>query len=69
MQRGEHDINDELVFSSNTNFVFHDSRGFESGSEEEVQTMRRFINERANAGTLDERLHAIWFVKVVAWIQ
>ena len=68
-QRGEHNIDDELVFSSNPSFVFHDSCGFESGSEEEVQTMRRFISERANTGSLDERLHAIWFVKVVAPIH
>jgi hypothetical protein len=27
VQRGEHTINDELVFSNHTDYVFHDSRG------------------------------------------
>ncbi|KAH9054854.1 hypothetical protein EDB87DRAFT_1580223 [Lactarius vividus] len=31
MNRGEHTIDDELVFSNNRGYVFHDSRGIESG--------------------------------------
>ncbi|TDL16959.1 hypothetical protein BD410DRAFT_586477 [Rickenella mellea] len=61
MERGNHDINDELVFSSNEGFVFHDSRGFESGSTAEVESMKQFISERASARSLDEKLHAIWY--------
>jgi hypothetical protein len=62
-QRGEHNINDELVFSSNEGFVFHDSCGFEAGSTEEVTAMQEFLLKRAMAGSLDEKLHAIWCVK------
>ncbi|KAJ6455166.1 hypothetical protein C8R45DRAFT_846080 [Mycena sanguinolenta] len=36
-QRGEHDIENQLIFKSNRQFVFHDSRGFESGSANEIQ--------------------------------
>ncbi|KAG6327883.1 hypothetical protein ID866_11206, partial [Astraeus odoratus] len=32
LTRGEHNIEDELVFRSNPGFVFHDSCGFEAGS-------------------------------------
>ncbi|KAL4066285.1 hypothetical protein V8B97DRAFT_1981637 [Scleroderma yunnanense] len=53
-QRGEHNIEDELVFRSNTGFIFHDSRGFEAGSEKEVELMRNFL-------TIVQRIHAIWY--------
>ncbi|KAI6099311.1 hypothetical protein EV401DRAFT_1878531, partial [Pisolithus croceorrhizus] len=59
--RGYHNIKDELVFRSNPRFVFHDSCGFESGSEEEFDRMREFVMDRAKAIKLDERIHAIWF--------
>ncbi|KAG2139579.1 uncharacterized protein EDB93DRAFT_695447 [Suillus bovinus] len=60
-QRGNHDIRNEMVFKSNPTFVFHDSCGFEAGSEEEFEDMKSFISERAKATKLEERLHAIWF--------
>src|SRR6266404_5834495 len=60
-QRGEHDINDELVFSNHTGYVFHDSRGIECGAIEEVGILREFIRSRASARQLKSRLHAIWF--------
>ncbi|KAL4075135.1 hypothetical protein V8B97DRAFT_2022181 [Scleroderma yunnanense] len=46
-QRGEHNIEDELIFQSNTGFIFHDSRGFEAGSEEEVVLMKNFLTDCA----------------------
>ncbi|KAG1740819.1 uncharacterized protein EDB91DRAFT_1052829 [Suillus paluster] len=58
--RGNHDITNELVFKSNPGFVFHDSCGFEAGSEEEFNDMKKFISERVNATKLEERIHAIW---------
>ncbi|KAF8551851.1 hypothetical protein OG21DRAFT_1417201 [Imleria badia] len=59
--RGEHDIEHEISFKSNTRFVFHDSRGFEAGSEDELQKVQAFIEERAKDKELINRLHAIWF--------
>ncbi|KAG1745947.1 uncharacterized protein EDB91DRAFT_133743 [Suillus paluster] len=59
--RGNHDITNEMVFKSNPGFVFHDSCGFEAGSVEEFEEMKKFISERANATKLEERLHAIWY--------
>jgi hypothetical protein len=45
-QRGEHTIDDELVFSNHTGYVFHDSRGIESGSTEELEVLREFIRRK-----------------------
>ncbi|KIK19374.1 hypothetical protein PISMIDRAFT_683238 [Pisolithus microcarpus 441] len=60
LTRGEHNIEDELVFQSNPRFVFHDSRGFEAGSEQQFNMMKKFVMDRAKASKLDERIHAIW---------
>ncbi|KIN95136.1 hypothetical protein M404DRAFT_166590, partial [Pisolithus tinctorius Marx 270] len=61
IQRGYHNIEDELVFKSNQRFVFHDSRGFEAGSEEEFDIMKEFVMDRAKTTKLDKRIHAIWY--------
>jgi len=60
-QRGEHDIDDQLVFSNHKGYIFHDSRGIESGATEELNILRGFIQRKAIASQLEERLHAIWF--------
>ncbi len=60
-QRGEHDIDDELVFSNHKGYIFHDSRGIESGATEELDILRGFVQRKAIASQLKERLHAIWF--------
>lgn len=60
MQRGEHDISDELTFTNHTGYVFHDSRGFECGAKEELQIVQDFIRERSRRPTLEGRVHAIW---------
>ena len=61
-QRGEHTIDDELVFSNHTGYVFHDSRGIECGGTEELETLRTFIRRRSEEKLLRGKLHAIWFV-------
>ncbi|KAL4063485.1 hypothetical protein V8B97DRAFT_2026426 [Scleroderma yunnanense] len=61
LERGEHNIEDELVFRSNTGFIFHDSRGFEAGSEEEVKLMQNFLTDRSATTKLERRIHAIWY--------
>ncbi|KIN97987.1 hypothetical protein M404DRAFT_158673, partial [Pisolithus tinctorius Marx 270] len=57
---GYHNIEDELVFKSNQRFVFHDSHGFEAGSEGEFDMMKEFVMDRAKTTKLDKRIHAIW---------
>ncbi|KAG2128879.1 hypothetical protein BD769DRAFT_1457072 [Suillus cothurnatus] len=50
-----------MVFKSNSDFVFHDSCGFEAGSAEEFENMMKFISERVHATKLEDRIHAIWY--------
>ena len=61
IQRGEHRIDDELVFSNHKGYVFHDSRGLESGGAEELAILQEFIRRKCHARLLRDRLHAIWF--------
>ncbi|KAJ7264104.1 hypothetical protein B0H12DRAFT_1102861 [Mycena haematopus] len=62
IDRGLHNIKDEIRFPSRPGFVFHDSRGVEAGSITELSTVQRFIKERSLAVTnLQNQLHAIWF--------
>ncbi|KAG1823184.1 hypothetical protein EV424DRAFT_1397180 [Suillus variegatus] len=50
---GNHDIENEMVFKSNP--------GFEAGSEEEFENMKKFISEHIHATKLEELIHAIWY--------
>ena len=62
MQRGLHNIYDELVFEGNDGYVFHDSRGFECGSGDELKIVQEFVGRKSCETRLKDRLHAIWFV-------
>ncbi|KAG1721788.1 hypothetical protein EDB19DRAFT_1898266 [Suillus lakei] len=59
-KRGNHDITNGMVFKSNPGFVFHDLCGFEAGSPEEFDSMKKFISDHTNAKKLEERIHVIW---------
>ncbi|KAH9160178.1 hypothetical protein EDB89DRAFT_934640 [Lactarius sanguifluus] len=61
MDRGEHRIDDELVFSNHKGYVFHDSRGIESGNAEELMILQQFIRRKCEEKRLRDRLHAIWY--------
>jgi len=60
LQRGIHNVENELIFRSNDKLVFHDSQGFEAGREDEFLQMRKFIEDRAKTTILKKRIHAIW---------
>jgi hypothetical protein len=57
----KHNIDDELVFSNHTGYVFHDSHGIESGCTEELETLKEFIRCKCEENRLRDKLHAIWF--------
>ncbi|KAF8260596.1 hypothetical protein EI94DRAFT_1811447 [Lactarius quietus] len=59
--RGEHEINDELVFSNHKGYVFHDSRGIEAGGIDELAILQDFIRRKSGEKLLRSRLHAIWY--------
>ncbi|KIM55544.1 hypothetical protein SCLCIDRAFT_1221034, partial [Scleroderma citrinum Foug A] len=61
LERGYHNIEDELIFRSNPGFIFHDSRGFETGSVNELDLMNAFVTDRARTLQLEKRIHAIWW--------
>ncbi|KAF8267521.1 hypothetical protein EI94DRAFT_1730201 [Lactarius quietus] len=42
VNRGEHKIDDELLFSNHLGYVFHDSMGIESGSTEELEILKEY---------------------------
>jgi len=58
LMRGQHDIENEMVFLSNPGFVFHDSRGFEAGGVDEFDAVKAFIAERSQKRKLSDQLHA-----------
>jgi hypothetical protein len=57
-----HNIKDELIFTNHDGYIFHDSRGFEAGGEEELQIVQDFVRRKSREGRLADRLHVIWFV-------
>ncbi|KAG6332190.1 hypothetical protein ID866_6899 [Astraeus odoratus] len=61
LERGHHNIRDELVFQSNRLFIFHHSCGFEAGSEDEFEKMKEFVAECSSTLKLAQRIHAIWY--------
>jgi hypothetical protein len=62
VQRGLHDIDDELIFKNHAGYVFHDSRGFEAGGEDELKIVQEFVRRKSQGVQVNDRLHAIWFV-------
>jgi hypothetical protein len=64
VQRGEHNIENELRFTSHDGYVFHDSRGFESGDDKELEIVQDFVSHKSRERQLNDRLHAIWFAFV-----
>jgi hypothetical protein len=48
------------VYPTAHGFIFHDSRGFESGDSSELDKVKAFIAGRAKKAQLKDQLHAIW---------
>ena len=57
-----HNIEDELIFTNHTGYIFHDSRGFEAGGEDELKIVQEFVRRKSRERKLKDRLHAIWSV-------
>ncbi|KAF8811062.1 hypothetical protein BYT27DRAFT_7134518 [Phlegmacium glaucopus] len=60
-ERGCDNIHRPFAFSSNPQFIFHDSPGFESGDENQLKEVQSFIEMRARSTDVEDQLHAIWF--------
>ncbi|KAI0317594.1 hypothetical protein OF83DRAFT_1120455 [Amylostereum chailletii] len=59
-KRGEHNIDTPFEWPGNNRFILHDSRGFETGEEKNLQTVLNFIDKRSKMSALGDQLHAIW---------
>ncbi len=55
-----HEIEHQITYPG-SNFIFHDSQGFEAGASEEMEIVWNFIEKRATETKLGSQLHAIWF--------
>ncbi|KAF8334346.1 hypothetical protein F5887DRAFT_886042 [Amanita rubescens] len=60
MERGLHNIEHQLTYPG-SNFIFHDSQGFESGATEELRVAWEFIEKRSGETELKDQLHVIWY--------
>ncbi|KAF8329050.1 hypothetical protein F5887DRAFT_1142597 [Amanita rubescens] len=60
LERGLHDIEHQITYPG-SNFIFHDSKGFESGSTEELEIAWKFIEKKSAKTELKNQLHAIWY--------
>ncbi|KAG2063346.1 hypothetical protein BDR04DRAFT_961557, partial [Suillus decipiens] len=54
IQCGNHDIKNEMVFTTNPRFVFHDSYGFKASSADKFESMKKFISECSNVMKLED---------------
>ena len=66
-QRGVHDIEHQITYPG-SNFVFHDSEGFEAGASKEMEIVWRFIEKRSIATEVKDQLHAIWYLILILCI-
>ncbi|KIN98637.1 hypothetical protein M404DRAFT_157236 [Pisolithus tinctorius Marx 270] len=69
IERGNHDIEDELIFTNHEGYIFHDSCGFEAGNEDELRAVQDFVHRKVTERRLRDRLHAIWCVTSVIAIS
>ena len=67
LKRGIHDIEHQITYPG-SNFIFHDSLGFEAGASEEMEIVWNFIEKRTTAVEMQDQLHAIWYLIFVPYI-
>ena len=63
-QRGIHNIEHQITYYG-SNFIFHDSQGFEAGSDDEINEVWKFIQRRSTSPELKDQLHAIWYLSCI----
>ncbi|RGP76694.1 hypothetical protein FLONG3_5134 [Fusarium longipes] len=60
-QQGVHDINVAFESPKHPGLLIHDSRGWQSGSDTELDLIAKFLRHRAYQEDPAEALHVIWF--------
>jgi hypothetical protein len=56
-----HEIEHQVTYEG-SNFIFHDSQGFESGGREEIEIVWKFIEICSAERELKNQLHTIWYL-------
>jgi hypothetical protein len=49
-----HNIEDELIFTNHTGYIFHDSCGFEAGGEDELKIVQEFVRRKSRERQLED---------------
>ncbi|OAG41002.1 hypothetical protein AYO21_04844 [Fonsecaea monophora] len=60
-KQGNHDINEAFESPNNPGLIIHDSRGWQAGSDKELELIAKFLRHRAFQKDPAEALHVIWF--------
>jgi predicted GTPase len=58
--QGVHDINEAFESPRHPGLLIHDSRGWQAGSDTELELIARFLRHRAFQKDAAEALHVIW---------
>lgn len=61
--QGQHDINIAFESPNNPGLLIHDSRGWQAGSDTELDLIAQFLRHRAFQKDPAEALHVIWYVE------
>ncbi|ETN38794.1 uncharacterized protein HMPREF1541_06833 [Cyphellophora europaea CBS 101466] len=59
--QGAHDINTAFESPNHPGLLIHDSRGWQAGSDQELDLIAKFLRHRAFQKDPAESLHVIWF--------
>ncbi|KAF7561120.1 hypothetical protein G7046_g3046 [Stylonectria norvegica] len=59
--QGVHDINEAFESPRHPGLLIHDSRGWQAGSDEELELIAKFLRNRAFQQDPAKALHVIWF--------
>ena len=60
--QGVHDINQAFESPNHPGLLIHDSRGWQAGSDQELELIAQFLRHRAFQKDPAEALHVIWYV-------
>ncbi|KAK5064246.1 hypothetical protein LTR84_000079 [Exophiala bonariae] len=60
-QQGVHDINQAFESPNHPGLLVHDSRGWQAGSDTELELIAKFLRHRAFQKDPAQALHVIWF--------
>jgi predicted GTPase len=59
-QQGVHDINQAFESPNHPGLLVHDSRGWQAGSDKELELIAKFLRHRAFQKDAAQALHVIW---------